>query len=184
MKLVKLGSNACIIALLTVMALQGSSRAFAQEVKLFESPGSVADKPDTLYRISRFSLRGGTVFNMAMTIRSLHHPTIATRPDGSVLGTYQFVELEAPGKYFGDRNTFGVVASNVALDFGIDFLTQKMHRRGGKMARLATVLNFLQAANRVRAGFNDARLSAGANDHVRAETGWQGRIKWVNRPPR
>jgi hypothetical protein len=179
LRIVNLANSACVIALLTVVTFAGSSHAFAQEVNFFEKPKTESSKMDFAFKASRFYLASGTMLDMLSTVHALHHPTIASRPDGFMLMRYRFAETEAPGKYFGARNTFGVVASNVALDIGVGFLSDRLYRRGGKWRGVALALNVLQGTNRMRAGFGNVRLNASVDEHVRAVTGYKaGRIIW------
>lgn len=173
----KLANGARVIALFCVTALTGCHVLFAQTV-LPDAPGRSSDKRDVLYQVSRYARGGSLVFDSITTWGLLHHPTVASRTDGSYLIRYRFVETQMPGNFFGNRNAAGVIAKNAALDLGIDFLAERLHRKGGTWAKVATGLNFLQTANRVRAGISNARLNAGVNERVRAATGYQGRIVW------
>jgi len=171
--------------LLMVMGLVNPSSAFSQtqEDKLFEEPKRQESvKPDFTSKFARGLFWTTTVADMTTTLYTLNHPTVARRPDGSLLGTYHPQELSLPGNLLGSRNRFGIVALNVGQDLLVDRLAERMRRKGGKWGKVATGLLALQSANRIHAAFGNMKRNASVDKRMRAMADYPvGRIDWSNR---
>jgi hypothetical protein len=138
-----------------------------------------ADKVDLLYKASRTYLWVGTSLDMATTVRALQHPGVARREDRSFLMNYPIRETGWAGR-LGIRNAGGVVAANVALNFGIDLLGQKLYRKGGRWRFLAIGLNLFKGTDNAMAGIHNLGYCGGGLDQrIRQATGYRGQIVWT-----
>jgi len=168
--------------LLIVGGLVASPHALAQtqgdaflEIPREEKP---VEKPSFLFKASRAYLFSGTSLDMWSTVHALNHPTIARSPDGSFLGNYYPVEKDW-ARCFGERNKPAIITANLALDFGVDLLSRKLYRKGGRWKGVAVALNVLQGTNRVRAALSNMRQDASIDERIRARSGYTvGRIVW------
>jgi hypothetical protein len=136
-----------------------------------------ADKIDFLYRASNAYLVGGTWLDMTTTYPVLHHPTVAYRADGSVLTRYYGIETGWAG-CLGRRNTVAVIAANVALNAGLNLLSRRIYRRGGRWRVLAITVNVLKGTDNLMAGVHNIRYNAGVDGRVQLATGYMGQIRW------
>ncbi len=158
-----------------------SSLAFAQEMVLFRKeapkPKKGADTIGFLYKASSAYLVGATVLDMSTTVRTLDHPTVAARSDGSTLARYYGEETGWAG-CFGKRNTGAVVVANVALNAGINLLSRKLYNRGGHWRILAVAVNVLKGTDNVIAGVHNVHYDASVDGQVKLATGYTGQIFW------
>jgi hypothetical protein len=135
------------------------------------------DKVDLFYKASRIYLIGGTGLDMSTTTQVLSHPTLASKPNGSVLAHYYGVE-SGWARFLGQRNTGAVVSANVALDTGISMFTRRLYQKGGRMRVLAVAINVLQGTGGAVAAFRNNRVSESVDKQVRQRTGYRGTIIW------
>lgn len=182
MKLVNLANSACVFTLLIVMGLPNPSPAFSQtrENTLLEEPKrQESAKTDFAFKSARILFWSGVAADVSTTMYTLGHPTVASQPDGRLLGTYYARELNPPGNLFGGRNRFAVAAMLVGQDFLIDLAARKMRRRGGVWGKAATGLLALEGANGIRSAFSNMKKNAGVDERVRATAAYpSGRIVW------
>ncbi len=138
-----------------------------------------ASKLDTFYKASRIYLWAGTTLDMTTTVRSLNHPPIAREAGGTFLMNYPSREAGWAGHIVGSRNTAAVVAANVGLDLGVDFLSRRLYRKGGRWRYLAVGLNLWKATDNTMAGFHNMGYTRSLDQRVRQATGYQGQITWT-----
>ena len=143
----------------------------------FAKPDEQARKFRTAYRASRVFLYGATVFDASTTVQVMNHPTIASRPDGSVIARYHGTET-GWASYFGKQNTFAAVTANVGLNVGVDWLSRRMYRRGGKWRMAAIGLNLAKGTGNLVCGIHNIRTDAGVDRRIRMATGYRGPISW------
>lgn len=170
---------------LTLMAVGStcSSAAFAQ-VQYFQRNGFLPGpkkedrKLNFLYRASDIYLSVGTALDATSTVRILDHPTVASRPDGTVLARYYGLET-GWASCFGRQNASAVVAANVALNVGINLLSRRLYRRGGRWRILAITVNVLKGTDSLVAGIHNVRRNADVDRQIRvAAGGYSGPIVW------
>ena len=154
-----LKARVAVVVLMFMVAGAGPPLVLAQD-QFFRQEGRWEPKKeegrklDFLYKASRVYLFTGTSLDMVSTARALNHPTVARRTDGSVLGRYPAIETGWAGR-FGRRNTFAVVGANVGLNAGIDLLSRRIYRRGGRWRILAITLNVLKGTGNMMAGIHN-----------------------------
>lgn len=173
---------AVVVVLMFMVAGAGPPLVLAQD-QFFRQKGEWEPrredgrKLDLLYKASRVYLFAGTSLDMVSTARALDHPTVARRTDGSVLGRYPAMETGWAGR-FGRRNTTAIVAAHVGLNTGIDLLSRRIYRRGGRWRILAIALNVLKGTDNMVAGIQNIRYSRALDRQVVEATGYKGSIVW------
>ncbi|RJQ13484.1 hypothetical protein C4553_03835 [Candidatus Parcubacteria bacterium] len=184
--------KAVAVAVVVMLAACASaSSAFAQDRQLFElrpierkweEPREEKDrKVDFLFKASRVYLAAGTGLDAVTTVRVLNHPSMAYRADGSALGRSYGVET-GWARALGKRNTGAVVAANVGLNLGVDLLSRKLYRKGGRWRYLAIGLNLWKATDSLKAGIHNINYhSNGFDRRMREATGYQGTIVWSSK---
>ena len=165
---------------LVILSLGNSVLAFAQtrEGILPDAPSGKTDKTvRALYWASRGALLGGGLLDGISTERLMSHPTVAYQSDGTVLMRYHGVET-GWARCFGARNKFAAVSANMALDAGVDFLSRKIYRKGGRWRILAIAVNTAKSVDNVAAGIHNVQYNASVNRRVELATGYKGQIYW------
>jgi len=138
-----------------------------------------APKLDFLFKASNTYLWAGTSLDMATTIQALHHPPIARQANGSFLMSYPSRETGWAGR-LGIQNAGGVVAANAFLNFGINLLSRKLYRKGGRWRILAIGLNLYKGTDNAMAGIHNIRYSGSLDDRIRQATGYRGQVVWTS----
>jgi hypothetical protein len=174
--------HVCAVALMLLATGCISSLAFAQEIEPFREeirakPKKETDKIGFLYKASDIYLSGATLLDMSSTVRVLHHPTTASRTDGSVLARYQGEEV-GWASFLGKRNTGAAVGANVLLNVGMDLLGRRLYRRGGHWKILAVAVNVLKGTDNLMAGVHNIRYSSNIDGNICLATGYTGRVIW------
>lgn len=180
-----------VVAVLVMLGvwIATTQSAFAQDRRFeFRSVERTWEKPeregnrkvDFLFRASRGYLAVGTTVDMVSTIRVLHHPTVARREDGTFLARSYGVET-GWAKAFGKRNTAAVVAANVGLNLGVDLLSRKLYRKGGRWRYVAIGLNLWKGTDSLMAGIGNIRYyNRGFDRRIQEATGYRGSVVWTS----
>ncbi len=155
----KLAVSIAVYGVVILLAMSSSSLpAVAQNTSTFQpikrfsvealvmSPKNVervdhVDPIDRAFKASQWYLRGATVVDMSTTVIGMEYA------HGVETGW---------GRCFGPHNTSAVVAWNVGLNLGTEFLSRKIYQRGGKWKYVATGLNVLKGTGNLAAGFHNA----------------------------
>jgi len=103
------------------------------------------DPIDHIFKASQWYLRGATAVDMTTTVIGMEHA------HGVESGW---------GKCLGAHNTPAVVAWNVGLNLGTEYLSRKIYRKGGKWRYAAVGLNLLKGSDNLMAGFHNASYIA------------------------
>ncbi len=181
---IKVGS---VFLLLLVMGFVPSLAKGANEVSLEPKVEAVKPKTerrpspklDKLFQASRIYLWAGTSLDMATTIRGLNHPPIARQANGVFLMSYPVRETGWAGHIVGSRNTGAVVALNVGLNLGVDFLSRKLYRKGGRLRYVAIALNLFKATGNTMDGVRNIGYMNNLDSRIRQVTGYSGQIVWT-----
>lgn len=177
--------KACVVLL--VLCAMGISPSVAQaqtqllQGTLIRKQKGESGNLDFLFKVSEWTLREGTALDAIGTRVVIDHPTVARRTDGSVLGYFYGKEEGWAGPIVGRRDASGAIAANILLNIGVDLLSQKLYRRGGRLRFLALGLRLWKSTDSTMAGVHNLRFNAGINDRLRVATGYRGRIIWSNK---
>jgi hypothetical protein len=175
--------NACTIALFCATGLVSPMHAIAQVQTQEDLPTHILkkkpDKLDFFYtKVAPTVLSAATTADVFTTVRGLDHPTVAYRPDGSVLTNYYVVET-GWARYFGDRSPFAASTANVILNLGVMDLSHRLYLRGGRWRVAALALVLAKAGANFEGGIHNERYLAGIDSDVRRSTGYYtGAILW------
>jgi hypothetical protein len=165
-----------VTLMLVAIGLAGPSSVVAQQIQEDGLRLKEGMHKTTLFdKASRSYLVGGITLDAVSTFRLMDHPTKAYREDGSFLATYHGIET-GWARCFGARNKFAAISANVALDAGIDMLSRKIYRRGGRWRILANGLTVLKGTGNMADGIHNMRFDPDRS--VRMATGYQGQIIW------
>lgn len=175
--------NACTIALFCATGLVNPMHVIAQ-VQTQEDLKTHAlkkrpDKIDFFYtKAAPTLLSAATTVDVFTTVRGLDHPTVAYRPDGTVLANYYVVE-KGWARFLGDRSPFAASTANVLLNLGVMDLSHRLYLRGGRWRVAAIVLVLAKAGANIDGGIQNERYFAGIDSDVRRSTGYYtGAILW------
>lgn len=147
-------------------------------LRVLEAPKPVP-KTSFAFKASELFFAGATAFDMTTTVRSLDHPTIALRSDGTPIAHYDGVEKGWAG-IFGRRDPYTAVAANVILNAGIDRFSRRLYTRGGRWRALSYGMVLSKGALNMLAGAGNIRHDSRIDAQVRLATGYQGAITWVH----
>jgi hypothetical protein len=118
-------------------------KRFSRDTSL--KPDGKGDKIDFAHRASDWYLRGATVLDMSSTAIGLEHS------HGVEVGW---------AKCFGSKNTPAILAGNVGLNIGVEYLSRKIDQRGGRWRMVAMALNGAKATGNAAAGIRNMRYIA------------------------
>lgn len=168
------------VSILPSLASADESEPFL--LKRIEKPKPKEDnrahKLDLLFQASQTYLSAGTALDMTTTVLGLDHPPIARQANGVFLMRYPNREVGWVSR-FGVQNTGGVVAANVGLNLGIDLLSRRIYRKGGRWRYLAIGLNLFKGSDSTMAGFHNIGYMDNLDSRIRQATGYTGRIIWT-----
>ena len=160
-----------------------SADELSPDPKAIEAPKpKVEQRPspklDTLFKASRFYLWTGTSLDMATTVRALNLPSIARQENGVCLMNCRplIIERGWTGHIVGSRNVGGTVALNVGLNYGVDFLSRKLYRKGGRLRYLAVALNLWKATDNTMDGFHNVGYMNNLDSRIGQATGYKGHV--------
>jgi hypothetical protein len=114
---------------------------------------------------------------MTTTVRSLDHPTTASRSDGLFL-THYYVRETGWAGFLGRRDAFTAIGANVFKNAVMDRYSRGLYARGGRWRTVAFGMNIAQAVFSSVAAGNNIRLDGRINQQVRLATGYRGLIVW------
>ena len=112
---------------------------FVMQPKNIERVSHV-DPIDRIFKASQWYLRGATAVDMTTTIVGIEHHGVET-------GLMRFA---------GSRNTSAIVAGNVAMNFGVEYVARKLYQKGGKWRYAGAGLNVLKGTGNLAAGISNA----------------------------
>jgi hypothetical protein len=138
------------------------------------------DKVRFVFRMSEVSLAAATALDVATTDRGLSRPDMAYRTNNTFLMRYTVTE-EGWTRCFGDQNMFAASAGNMFLNFGVDEVSRRMFRRGGRWRYAAIALEVAKTADNAFAGAHNLGLQRDIDKSVQQMTGYRGVIVWRSR---
>lgn len=103
------------------------------------------DPIDKIFETSRWYLRGATAIDATTT-------AIGMEFDHGIETGW--------GRCFGPRNTSAVVAWNVGLSLGTEYLSKVIYQKGGKWRYAAAGMNLLKGSGNLAAGIHNAHYIA------------------------
>lgn len=148
------------LCFLTAVCLLGQTRPAAAQLRFLphrQDPSETSRKGeskkiDFLYLMSQGSFAGATWFDGWTTERGLRrYPALTEGGWARCLGT---------------RNAFAVTAANVALDAGIEELSRRLYRRGGRWRFVAIGSVVAKTASSALAGAHNLRLEESMDGRV------------------
>ena len=174
--------GSAMMATLTLMVMGFCSSSTFAQAQYWQGVSKKSTKEDRrlnfLYGLSKDYLAAGTGLDMTTTVQILNHPTMASRPDGTILERYYGVETGWAG-CLGRRNTFAAVGANMVLNAGVELLSRNLYRRGGHWRTLAIAVNVLKGTDNALAGIHNVRYRSDIDRQIRAASGgYTGAIVW------
>jgi hypothetical protein len=99
------------------------------------------DPIDKTFQASQWYLRGATALDMSTTVIGIEHHGIEA----------------GWARCFGPRNTTAIVAGNVAMNLGVEYVSRRIYQKGGKWKYVATGFNVLKGTMNAADGIHNAR---------------------------